>query len=169
MPFQKKVKHEHCDFHIWQLPGSLASTELYELWPTVSVCVCRCEKCDQFYPTKYLHTRHSLVHQEEKKVSCPVCQKAFKTPENLKVGRECSGWISDHCFAENAVINQYLKILTQCFFVNIFSLPFLRLDPDQSKQIVAPERNSAAMALDLDSHGSAFSFHSGSGSTRENI
>jgi hypothetical protein len=45
----------------------------------------RCEKCDQFYPTKYLHTRHSLVHLTGKEFKCLICHKGFKTSENLKV------------------------------------------------------------------------------------
>ena len=45
----------------------------------------RCDKCEKYYPPKYLATRHILVHQEGKNFKCKVCEKSFKTPENLKV------------------------------------------------------------------------------------
>jgi len=45
----------------------------------------KCEECNKYYPPKYLQTRHILVHQEGKNFKCDVCEKSFKTVENLKV------------------------------------------------------------------------------------
>jgi len=45
----------------------------------------KCKDCDKYYPPKYLQTRHVLVHQEGKNFKCDVCEKGFKTVENLKV------------------------------------------------------------------------------------
>jgi len=45
----------------------------------------KCKDCEKYYPPKYLQTRHILVHQEGKNFKCDVCEKGFKTVENLKV------------------------------------------------------------------------------------
>ncbi|XP_023320079.1 zinc finger and SCAN domain-containing protein 2 [Eurytemora carolleeae] len=51
----------------------------------------KCDKCEKYYPPKYLATRHILVHQEGKNFKCKVCEKSFKTPENLKVHNRIHG------------------------------------------------------------------------------
>ena len=51
----------------------------------------KCKDCDKYYPPKYLQTRHYLVHQEGKHFICEVCEKAFKTVENLKVHMRTHG------------------------------------------------------------------------------
>jgi len=51
----------------------------------------KCDKCNKYYPAKYLATRHALVHQEGKNYKCEVCEKSFKTPENLKVHSRIHG------------------------------------------------------------------------------